>query len=225
MSDKETDMDTSPYSWMEITGMCLLTQAVIGLFLLEWVLFRNRRIINVDEMRDRQFPGLRRYDAQYWTRLRLYPGALLFMPTRVFMAFLNLFLCSICIYVSCICHDFEKGPIVSKIRNAFISFFMKFWSIIATFFFGRYYSNVKNLDNVDYSEYLGQEYKELETDINTSTIVSNHVSWLEPLIMTRQFNFSVATSEDFKNLPIISKMMKGPNSIFLPRFSSPGASQ
>jgi hypothetical protein len=36
--------------------------------------------------------------------------------------------------------------------------------------------------DVDYSEYLGDDYLKLKKNIKTSTFISNHISWLDPVV-------------------------------------------
>ena len=44
--------------------------------------------MNVDEIRDSQFPAFRRLDASRWSRLKFYPGALFTLPARILLLIL-----------------------------------------------------------------------------------------------------------------------------------------
>ena len=60
----------------------LIFNALIGVILLEWALFKTRRIRVKDEERDSRFPAWRRHGLDRMTRLRLYPGAITIMPLK-----------------------------------------------------------------------------------------------------------------------------------------------
>ena len=62
-------------------------QAVLGIFCIEFAFRRLKRMRDVDEDRDSKFPAFRRRDAKNWSRLKLYPLAILSMPYR--LLFLN----------------------------------------------------------------------------------------------------------------------------------------
>ena len=58
-------------------------QAIIGLIGIEFAFYKFTRYMENDEARDSNFPAFRRYDAPHFRRWKFYPGALLFMPTRM----------------------------------------------------------------------------------------------------------------------------------------------
>ena len=60
----------------------LIIQGILGLIGIEYALKRVKRMMEIDEIRDSQFPAFRRLDAGRWSRLKFYPGALLVMPLR-----------------------------------------------------------------------------------------------------------------------------------------------
>lgn len=61
----------------------MAVHAIIGVIAIEWCLSRVKRMQQVDEKRDSQFPAFRRLDASKWSRLKFYPGCLLGMPLRL----------------------------------------------------------------------------------------------------------------------------------------------
>jgi len=76
--------------------------------------------------------------------------------------------------------------------------------------------------DVDYSYYLGPEYKRKMKKIKrTSTIVSNHVSWLDPVVMLYNIRPAFAPSEEFKRVPLIGTLCDVIDSIYIPRGGSP----
>lgn len=76
--------------------------------------------------------------------------------------------------------------------------------------------------DVDYSYYLGPEYKRRMKKIKrTSTIVSNHVSWLDPVVLLYNIRPAFAPSEEFRNVPLIGTLCDVIDSIYIPRGGSP----
>ena len=56
--------------------------------LFELAYFRTRPFRKVNEERDSTYPAFRRNDIYKWARYKFYPGALLLMPTRIFLFFI-----------------------------------------------------------------------------------------------------------------------------------------
>lgn len=80
--------------------------------------------------------------------------------------------------------------------------------------------SVKHLDS-DYTEYLGPKYKEEEkTSPYTSTIVSNHVSWLDSAILIRHFSPSLTPTKGLKKVPLVGTILHCINSVWIPRGKS-----
>jgi 1-acyl-sn-glycerol-3-phosphate acyltransferase len=81
-------------------------------------------------------------------------------------------------------------------------------------------SSTKDVD-VDYSYYLGDDYKKNERKINrTSTIISNHVSWLDPVVLIKNVRPAFSPSAEFRNLPLLSNLINALDSIYIPRGGS-----
>lgn len=79
---------------------------------------------------------------------------------------------------------------------------------------------MKYLD-YDYTEFLGPDYKINQKKIKrTSTIVSNHVSWLDTVILIKNVKPAFAPSSEFKNVPILSTLIDCIDSIYIPRGGS-----
>ena len=76
-------------------------------------------------------------------------------------------------------------------------------------------------ENVDYSYYLGSDYKKKMKKINkTSTIVCNHVSWLDPVVLLKNVMPAFAPSAEFKGVPLLGTLMDVIDSIYIPRGGS-----
>lgn len=59
---------------------------------------------------------------------------------------------------------------------------------------------------VDYSYYLGQGYQETMSKKHTSTIISNHVSWFDGMIIATRVLPSMTPKAALENWPIISTL-------------------
>jgi hypothetical protein len=110
--------------WVQIY---LGVQAVIGIIMVEWVFKIHARFMKQDEARDVNYPAFRRYDSKNWKRWKFYPGAMLFMPTRM----LIILLCLPLIYLFAVPftwgHDFKKGPLKDGCRKVFVELVYKFF--------------------------------------------------------------------------------------------------
>lgn len=80
-------------------------------------------------------------------------------------------------------------------------------------------TEINQLD-FDYSFYLGPDYKSTQDDKPCSTIVSNHVSWLDTIILIKRFRPNFAASLEWKNAPMVGKLIKSYDSICIPRGGS-----
>ena len=69
--------------WVVRLGIVMAVQAILGIMCIEYAFMRLRRMRDVNEDRDAKFPAFRRLDAQNWSRLKLYPLAVLSMPYRL----------------------------------------------------------------------------------------------------------------------------------------------
>jgi len=168
-------------------------QTVLGIMALEYAWNRNKRFRKIDEKRDGQYPAFRRQDATLWARWKFYPGAMILMPTRLFLLVLDVILLTIFVSVFSIGHDYKKGPMKNGCRK-WIIYFM--YHVCCTFFLfvAGMRTSVKYID-LDYSEYLGPDYKNNQKKIKrTSTIVCNHVSWLDAVVLIKNIRPAFAPS-------------------------------
>lgn len=80
--------------------------------------------------------------------------------------------------------------------------------------------------DVDYSYYLGDGYKSgYRTIKKTSTIVSNHCSWLDALILIKYITPAFAPTAYFKTVPIFGTVCSMLDSIFIDRGADQEARQ
>jgi len=54
----------------------------------------------------------------------------------------------------------------------------------------------------------------------TSTIVSNHISWLDPVVLIKNIRPAFAPSIEFKGVPLLGTLIDVIDSIYIPRGGS-----
>ena len=123
------------------------------------------------------------------------------MPTRLFliigMFFMGAFACHACSWG----HDFKKGPITGWKRYIFfgtVRFLLTFIIIVAGM------KVEKKHMKVDYTEYLGDDHQiKRKKPRYISTVISNHVSWLDGHILLNQFGVGIAPDALYGTVPIL----------------------
>lgn len=114
-------------------------------------------------------------------------------------------------------HDFRKsGPLKNGLRKRIIHTYYRFAgsSYIAVCGIS---SSTKTHDEIKYTKYLGPNYSRNEY---ASTIVSNHVSWLDPMVMLKEHLPAFSPTSGLKDLPMITTILDGVDSIYIPRGGS-----
>jgi len=143
---------------------------------------------------------------------------MLFMPTRFMLLLLSFLVMVFVVRVLCLFHDFEKGPITG-IRKSIIKKWMHYLSWIMLLICGMRYEK-KHIE-FDYTKYLGPDYKIEKRKSNyTSTIVANHVSWIDALILYCCFECSFAPTKGIKDVPGVGVLAQATDCIFIPRGST-----
>ena len=138
------------------------------------------------------------------------------MPTRFLLLSIDGILLMVICKVLTFGHDFSKGPIKDGCRKITIKIA---YHIACTFFLfvTGMWTSVHH-DDVDYSYYLGNNYKKEEkVGKRTSTYVSNHVSWLDPIIMIKCVRPAFSPEAGFKNIPLFNTLIDCLDSIYIPR--------
>lgn len=116
----------------------------------------------------------------------------------------------------CIGHDFDKGPMPDGCRKRVIRYIYRACCGFGIFTAGM--TTKVTYQDVDYSYYLGEGYKSRYKDIKkTSTIVSNHSSWLDCLILIYIVTPAFAPSSFFKTVPVFNKVCSVLDSIYINR--------
>ena len=141
------------------------------------------------------------------------------MPTRIVLLILDGCLLVFIVSILTIGHDFKKGPMKNGCRK-WVIFFM--YNVCCSFYlFIAGMSTSLSYKDVDYQYYLGPDYKQSFKKIKrTSTIVSNHVSWLDPVVLIKNVRPAFAPSDEFRGVPLLGTLIDVIDSIYIPRGGS-----
>lgn len=138
---------------------------------------------------------------------------------RIVMLILNASALVLSFKICLIGFDVRKLPIKLGCRQRMIRFFGHFFSMIMLFIAGMYtYARKKD---VDYSYYLGPDYKKTMSKKVPSTLIANHVSWLDGFVFSRRIVPSFAPMEPLRHVPLVCTMCNALGSLYIPQ----GASQ
>lgn len=194
--------------------------ALVGILAFEWCWHVTKPIREIDEARDSKYPAFRRNDAKNWRRWKFYPGAMTFFVFRLFLAIFNLLLCYILTKIICAGANIESGRPITGCRCKAIRYLYLVQARIEMLAFG-YRFKTRKLD-FDYSEYLGPDYKEtMKLPKKISTIVSNHSSWFDPLLLNNIFACGFVAKREVKTAPVGGVIAMALGSIFISRGGSP----
>lgn len=81
-------------------------------------------------------------------------------------------------------------------------------------------TSIKKAD-YDYTEYLGPDYKKTNKKTKrVSTIISNHTSWLDPVVFIKTLRPAFSPSAEFRHLPLVGNLIDALDSIYIPRGGS-----
>ena len=198
----------------------MLTQAVMGIFMIEFSWKRSARFRQLDEDRDKKYPLFRRNDNKKWARWKFYPGAMLWMPTRfVSVVLIALIFQTIASLLTC-GHNFRNGPMKKGCRKSLVRVLYKFFVSLYIWVAGMWSS--MGYKDCDYSYYLGPDYKKGYKQIRkTSTIVSNHSGWLDCHLLIKYLCPGFSPGIAFKGMPVMGKLCDISESLYVPKGGSP----
>lgn len=75
--------------------------------------------------------------------------------------------------------------------------------------------------DVDYEYYLGPNYRRNSIKLRkTSTIICNHVSWLDTVILLKNVRPAYGASSEFSKAPLLSTFINTLDGIYIPRGGS-----
>ena len=198
-----------------IQSPLFIANLLIGIFFLEYALYKTRAVRKVDEERDSKYSAFRRYDVKHWKRWRLYFGTPFLFP-RMILAILHLLGLYLVIRVVNFNMTATRPPSQLQIKiTIFLSKCFKRSEMLVAG--GVIWVSKKKVD-YDYKKYLGPEWK--PTSRTPSTIVSNHSGWLDILLGCAYFDFPIYTSKvGIKNWVMVGTLVTYPGyqAIFLDR--------
>ncbi len=167
---------------MGLLLILLSINALLGLLMFEFAWKKMKPFYNVNEERDSKYPAYRRNDAKNWKKWKFYPGALTILPIRLISCVLAMLLTFVALKVLTIGYKYQRGsPITGWRAKVFKYPFMFFgysWSMAAGIL-----TSSKTIKDLDYSKYLGPDYKKDPLPKHISTMISNHVSWVDIFVL------------------------------------------
>mmetsp|Transcript_8630 Transcript_8630/g.14600 ORF Transcript_8630/g.14600 Transcript_8630/m.14600 type:complete len:154 (+) Transcript_8630:227-688(+) len=138
------------------------------------------------------------------------------MPTRLLLLSLDGIFLTVVVSILTIGHDFSKGPMKAGVRKSMIYFFYHICCKTYLFVCGLY-THSKKVES-DYTYYLGPEYKDHMKKIKkTSTIISNHISWIDPIVLIKNLRPAFSPTSELQNVPLLATLIDVLDSIYIPR--------
>jgi 1-acyl-sn-glycerol-3-phosphate acyltransferase len=111
-------------------------------------------------------------------------------------------------------HDYNKGPLKAGCMKSFLYKWVRLSDFLLLANCG-FFTWRKKLD-VDYTKYLGPNYKDSKRPVKkVSTIISNHVSWLDSHFIFLYYNVAFTLDKAFETMPIMNDTAKCLDSIFV----------
>lgn len=181
------------YAWKELEGYRL----------------RSKQPFNND------YPPFKRLDTHNWSRIKLMPGSVLVLPARFVLMHMILIIAAILCKICLIGQDMSKP--FTPFRRAFTKRVVILASkayLITTF------TSLSVIEkDCDYSKWLGPDYKQNKPQFKrVSTILSNHVTLIDVLILCSQENMpAFAAKGGLENVPVAGILIRCVQGIFLPR--------
>jgi lysophosphatidylcholine acyltransferase/lyso-PAF acetyltransferase len=192
---------------------------------LEVTLFQSRNQRRVDEKRDSKYPQFRRVDLHKWTRANLYPGAALLLIPRVFLVLIP----------GLIVHTFISGIVgvgikagqeLAPWRRYVYKLLATSFSIMVKVAIGCVFTKqTLSVDEVDFSEYLGPDWKKQVRDQKTlpPTIIYNHSSVFDSLdIHSLTEAYSYVARGGLLRIPAVGNILIGLGTLFIDRTRKEG---
>lgn len=193
----------------------MLWNALNGLTLFNMFWFQVQRYKDVNEERDSLFPAFRRLDAKNWDYWKFIPGALTIYPLRGLMGCWLLFILAVISKIILIGHKLGKEPLTGWRRVANEAAYRGLcWCIVTNCGV----SQMKHHPVVDYSEYLGKDYRQTQKlPPKASTLVANHSSWLDQIVLITQCYPGFAAAIETSKVLVLETLITNLQSIYISR--------
>ena len=196
---------------------------LFGLFSIEWAWYNTSRIHNVDEERESCFPAFRRLEAKHWRKWRHYPLALTTYPMQCWF---KIIIAPGTAAVSRLLTIGYKERPFKGWRKWLIDVQFKGMNILVLVVTKTIVS-LEEIDDFDYSEWLGPGYKEkqvLPAQIATH-VGAPHSCWLDTTVTLVFENHTFCVKKEGENVPVLSGILHGNQSFFIDRTSGDVAVQ
>jgi hypothetical protein len=196
----------------------LVGNAVLGYSLLELAWRLIPRYLTPNEDRDSRFPAFRRLDCANWQKWMFIPGAVTLFPIRMVVSLGTLVVLVGWLRISMMGHKWGTEPLSGwRLKANYYGYMVSTWLIVSSSFMTMKLHHV----DFDYSEHLGKDY--LKTQVlpkKVSTIVSNHMAWLDSLILIHTLYPGFAAKIETKKVPILRDLINNLQSIYISRSGS-----
>ena len=155
--------------------------ALLGAAILEWAWYNTKRVHNVNEERDSMFPAFRRIEAKHWNKWMHYPIAMTLVLPKFWFVFWML--PGSAIFGKFILFGYTQRPIVGWRKN-WIDVHNRSCNYFYHIALSLYVTKI-DLDDYDYTEWLGPGYKEKQELPNkiATHIGAPHACWLDDSLM------------------------------------------
>lgn len=145
------------------------------------------------------------------------------MPLRLIFLLLPLASMAIIARVACSFHDTKKGPLEQGYLKSFIDISFRWLSWFALLAGG--ITVTKKEYDTDYSEYLGQKpgkfswlgYDPSTRKVVPSTLVCNHVTWVDSLIVMQHRLYAPAMAAEMAKMPFVGPTSKLLDALYIRR--------
>lgn len=189
----------------------------LNILLVEFLAIRKlKNVINVDEARDSKYPPFRRYDTAWFNRFWLYMCCHLVL-VKIIFTFGTIFMCAL------LCNIFVIGLKPSDPIKG-----VRYYLIRALFW---YTSRIVILNSVsciwisyerpkvDYSKYLGPDWKPDYDWTTVSSVVSTHCCFLDSILHGMCQLPSIIAKGEVRNVPGVGPIARVAQCFFLDRTS------
>ncbi len=118
------------------------------------------------------------------------------MPSRIALLIIDGMILTFIVTILSFGHDFRKGPMKNGCRKYIIYFAYHVCCSFYLMICGM--TTTAKKEDFDYTYYLGPNYKDNMSYLKqTSTIICNHISWLDPVVLIKLIRPAFAPSSEF----------------------------
>ena len=192
----------------------LALNAILGLLLLSYAWKMTKPYRQKQDEYDSVNPSWRRGDLHLWKLHRFLPGAITLLLPRVVLMISLLLSIGVLALILFIGADVYSGKPPSGFRKTILGYAIRGTSRIFIFC-SSYRMNVIECDT-DYSLYLGKDYRKTQkVPAKPSTIIENHVSWLDNFLIMALYPVRFLTAALMKLVPVVGYICHAVGCVFV----------